>query len=334
MTARPLVTTIVTFYNQGRFVRDTLESVLAQDYPRHEVIAVDDGSTDDTPQACAAFGDRILYHRQRNAGVSAARNAGTRLASGDLLAFMDGDDLWLPAKIATQVAGALRHPESGIVVSDGVRFDESHVLSQTLYYGLVRQRFGDTAEPSLTLDVHEPLIDLDLIQTPSQILIPAAVFGRVGPWDERIRISSDYEMFLRIAAFGYPFTFLRHRAVRYRVLTTSLSGPGALREFVWGLEFYLVFRAHARFIGARQRPRLRRRLTRLTGELARDAYHRGRHHDLRWARSYLVQLAIRSRRPHLVVPYLTAAWVPEGLAYEIGRLLHRVGRARRTGLGR
>jgi glycosyltransferase involved in cell wall biosynthesis len=111
--ARPLVSVIVTFYNQAAFVEPTLSSVLAQDYSPMEVIVVDDGSTDDTPQACAAFSGRVRYVRRSNGGPSAARNEGLRQARGSLIAHLDGDDLWDPGKITAQVATALRYPRGG-----------------------------------------------------------------------------------------------------------------------------------------------------------------------------------------------------------------------------
>lgn len=323
----PLVSTIVTFHNQGCFVRETLESALAQDYPRHEVIAVDDGSTDDTPEACRAFGDRIRYLRQPNAGVSAARNAGCRLASGAYLAFLDGDDLWSSGKISRQVDAALRHPESGLIVSDGIKFGEAGVLARTLYNGTVRRRIQQSAVPELTLRCHEILIDGNAIQTPSQVLVPAALFARLGPWDERIRVSSDYELYLRVAGAGESFTFLHDRLTWYRAVATSLSGPEERRGFVWGLDTFLVMRAHWARTGVVQRRRIARRLNELTHQLAQDAYYRGRRIERDWARRYLLRLAMRSRRPHLVAPYLAALWVPPRLVDEAARLLRRAGRA-------
>jgi glycosyltransferase involved in cell wall biosynthesis len=326
--AVPLVSTIVTFYNQAGFVRETLESALAQDYPRHEVIAVDDGSTDHTPQACLAFDNRIQYLRQANAGVSAARNAGGRHASGELLAFLDGDDLWAPTKLSRQVEAALRHPESGVIVCDGFKFDDAGMLARTLYYGVVQRRFQQSG-PELTFTCHEAMVDANLIQTPSQVLVPAAVFSRLGPWDERIRISSDYEFFLRVAGAGYPFTFLSERLTQYRAVATSQSGPEGRRGFVWGLDTFAVMRAHRARVGIEHQRRIARRLEGLTRQLTQDAYYRGRRTDPDWARRYLLRLAIRGRRPHLVVPYLAVVWAPPRLVEAVARLLHRPERAPR-----
>src|SRR6266540_6368104 len=111
----PLVTAIVTFFNQAEFVDTALSSVLAQTYPALEVIVVDDGSTDGTAARCAAWGDRIVYVRQANAGAAAARNSGLRLARGELIAHLDGDDLWEPEKLRVQVDAARRFPDAALI---------------------------------------------------------------------------------------------------------------------------------------------------------------------------------------------------------------------------
>ena len=107
MSARPLVSVIIPVHNRQRFIAAAVDSALAQTYPSLEVVIVDDGSDDDTPAVCQDLarrhGQRLRWARQANAGPSAARNHAARLARGDLLAFLDSDDLWLPEKMAKQV---------------------------------------------------------------------------------------------------------------------------------------------------------------------------------------------------------------------------------------
>ncbi|HYE37152.1 glycosyltransferase family A protein [Methylocaldum sp.] len=99
----PLVSVVIPAYNAMAFLRQTLDSVLAQTYDNLEVIVVDDGSTDGTSDLLHGYGERITVLRQANAGQAAARNYGARVARGDMLAFLDSDDLWDAAKIARQV---------------------------------------------------------------------------------------------------------------------------------------------------------------------------------------------------------------------------------------
>lgn len=130
---RPLVSVVVTFYNQAEFVAPALDGVLAQTYHPAEIIVVDDGSSDEALRACAAYGDRITVIHQDNAGPCAARNSGLRRARGSLVAFLDGDNLWAPEKLEVQVEGALRHPESGLMAVDGDAFSSAGTTRDTLY---------------------------------------------------------------------------------------------------------------------------------------------------------------------------------------------------------
>src|SRR5271165_7143352 len=103
MMSAPLISVVIPTYNYGRYVPQAVESVLAQTFKDFEIIVVDDGSTDDTPQQLEPYQDRIRVHKQANQGVSAARNAGVRLARAALVAFLDADDVWHPRKLEIQM---------------------------------------------------------------------------------------------------------------------------------------------------------------------------------------------------------------------------------------
>jgi len=319
----PLVSAIVILYNQDRFARAAIESVLVQDYRPMEVIVVDDGSTDDTAAICAGFGDRITYLRQPNAGAGAARNTGMRHARGALLAFLDGDDIWEPGKIGAQVSAARARPDAGVIVVDGVKFEDETVLAPTLYFGPVQQHFAAHGGTEMITDCYERLLRGFLIYSPSQVMIPREVFSRVGPWNTRIRVASDYELMLRIAGAGYPFVFLGAALMRYRIVASGLSGPADLREFTWGLDGFLVFRAHAAIVDPRHRGKIAERLREKTRSLARRAYYHGERVERAWSRRYLARLTVRSRRPHLVVPFLVAALLPPWVVELASRVLSR-----------
>jgi hypothetical protein len=304
----PLVSVVVTFYNQAEFVAPALESVLSQTYAAFEVVVVDDGSTDDTRQACAAYSDRVIVIHQENAGPSGARNAGLRRTRGPLVTFLDGDDIWAPKKLAVQVDLARRHPESGLVAVDGVAFSPKGVTTDTLYGpGLVRL-MRDSPEQVVTTPCFDMLLDgkFNIIATPSQVMVPAEVLRTIGTWNPRFRVSADYEFYLRIAA-RWPFTCSAESLVRYRINPAGLSGPGAVRSFSWVEDKPAIFRSIAPD---------RRRAARLIGELARqtakDAFHLGTQGHRRLANRFLLRYALRSGRPHLVLPYLAALWCPSG----------------------
>ena len=113
----PLVSCILPVYNGAAHLRDALESVLAQQYAPIEIVAVDDGSTDESPAILAACGSRVRVIRQPNGGPAAARNAGIHAARGELIAFLDQDDRWHPRKLARQVAHLQANPQLDVVVA-------------------------------------------------------------------------------------------------------------------------------------------------------------------------------------------------------------------------
>jgi len=110
-SSEPLVSVVIPVYNGERYLADAIQSVLDQTYQNFEVIVVDDGSTDGSAEVAKRFGEAIRYVHQANGGVCKARNTGIAAARGVYLAFLDQDDLWLPDKLATQVAYLDGHPE-------------------------------------------------------------------------------------------------------------------------------------------------------------------------------------------------------------------------------
>lgn len=109
---------VIPTYNYGRFLAHAVDSVLSQTLPAHEVIVVDDGSTDDTPAVAERYAGRITYLRRANAGVSAARNAGIAAATGDWVAFLDADDAWEPGFLAGVRSACEQEPRPALVFTD------------------------------------------------------------------------------------------------------------------------------------------------------------------------------------------------------------------------
>lgn len=112
----PLVSVVIPTYNSAKFIPQAIESVLNQTYSKYEIIVVDDGSTDDTTKVLEPFQDKVNYTYQSNQGVAASRNKGIALAQGELIAFLDADDLFLPQKLQRQVSIFLKQPQIGMVV--------------------------------------------------------------------------------------------------------------------------------------------------------------------------------------------------------------------------
>jgi glycosyltransferase involved in cell wall biosynthesis len=118
------ISVIVPTYNCGAFIAETLNSILNQTLPANEIFVVDDGSTDNTANVVSQIKDpRLHYIQKENAGVSSARNVGLSKATGDYIAFLDADDLWLPQMLEMQVKVFEKHPDVDVVISNFTRFD-------------------------------------------------------------------------------------------------------------------------------------------------------------------------------------------------------------------
>ena len=188
-----LVSVIIPVYNYARFVGRAVDSVLAQTYSPVECVVVDDGSTDDTPQVLARYGDRIRAIRQENRGLSAARNTGIRAARGEYVAILDSDDYFRPDKLAKQVALIESAPGLGAVGCDVQHVDRD---GKELY----RRHFAD---PPAALDAQLRAVATRQAWvggSGSGGLFPRSVFDQVGLFDETLRAAEDWDMWLRIAA--------------------------------------------------------------------------------------------------------------------------------------
>jgi glycosyltransferase involved in cell wall biosynthesis len=119
----PLVSVIIPTYNRAKYIAETIESVLAQTYPNIEVIVIDDGSTDNTREVIVKYAPAVQYMWQENAERGASRNQGLRLATGEFIAFLDSDDLWLSGKLERDVEFLLANPDVGLVYTDIIQID-------------------------------------------------------------------------------------------------------------------------------------------------------------------------------------------------------------------
>jgi glycosyltransferase involved in cell wall biosynthesis len=206
------VSVVIPTYNRAHLVVDAVASVLAQSHADLELILVDDGSTDDTAVRIAAIRDpRLRYVRAGHEGVSAARNLGVRRAAGDLVAFLDSDDLWLRDKLACEVAVLARHPEVDVVFSDLEKRHGDRVygsfMRQTAVFS--RRLHGVSYPDGLVLQPREMRLCLleEVPVKPSALVVRRAAFDRVGGFDETWTSSEDWEFLLRLAR-DHRFAYL------------------------------------------------------------------------------------------------------------------------------
>ena len=210
------VSVVIPTYNYGRFVRDAVDSALAQTYRDCEIIVVDDGSTDDTRALLAPYGDRIRYLYQDNRGLSAARNAGIRAVRGAYVAFLDSDDIWMPAKIEAQMALFAANPDLGLVSCGGFTMDVDGDVSDTRF---VRPAENDRNRGR----VYRKLILGNFISGGSNAVVRRACLDAVGLFDERLRSAEDWDLWLRVAR-DYEIAFVHEPLVKVRLSPGSMSG--------------------------------------------------------------------------------------------------------------
>jgi glycosyltransferase involved in cell wall biosynthesis len=183
----PLVSAVVTTYNRSGQACSAVQSVREQDYPRVEILVIDDGSTDDTASRLGAFRDLIHYIYQKNSGVSAARNAGIRLSRGKYIAFLDSDDLWRPEKTARQVRFLETHPELRACQVEEVWFRNGLRVNPRKIH---RKPSGWIFRESLRL----------CTVSPSAVMIRRDLFEDIGLFDESLPACEDYDLWLRVSS--------------------------------------------------------------------------------------------------------------------------------------
>src|SRR5919108_3973964 len=203
--ARPVkVSVVIPTYNRGHVVGEAIDSALAQRHRHLEVIVVDDGSTDDTAERVGRLRDaRVIYLRRPHAGVSAARNTGIAAATGDLVAFLDSDDLWKPDKVEAEIAALARYPSAGGVFSDLEKLDgatfvpsfmrRTHVFSRLLAEGEYPE--GVLLSPRA---LYLCLLQEVPIKMPA-LTVRRSALERVGGFNEGWTSSEDWEFLLRFA---------------------------------------------------------------------------------------------------------------------------------------
>lgn len=211
----PIVSVIIPAYNVAPFIAEAIESVLAQTYSDYEIIVINDGSPDtkELETVLAPYADRIVYLKQEHKGAGAARNTGLRVARGQFVAFLDADDGWMPDFLREQIK---------FIQSDG---------GYTLVYADA-QLFGDPRargtimelEPSQRPVTFETLIGERCIVNTSSVLARRKPILEVGLFDESIRNSQDFDLWVRLAKRdGARMNFQRKVLARHRVWPGSLA---------------------------------------------------------------------------------------------------------------
>ena len=233
MNDNPTVSIVIPTYNRCNEVQAAISSALAQTYTNTEIIVVDDGSSDGTSDVLARFGSRIRFVRQENAGASAARNHGVRVSKGQLIAFLDSDDLWLPRKIERQVAVMQ-------LAGHGVPCCLCNIQLAYLNGNLGSSFDLSLLSPALEEGVWQNVLEVlatRFVLFNQAVAVRRDALDAVGGFDETCRFMEDHDLALRLALLG-PWGFIRsplviwHQGTKDSLTTRAKNDPVALQETV------------------------------------------------------------------------------------------------------
>lgn len=221
MVDSPKVSVIVPTYNRADRLERALNSIVSQTYQDFELIVVDDGSTDKTSQLMKSFPKAQYFYIKKNSGVSKARNVGLAFAKGELICFLDSDDLWKEKKIQIQSLWLENNKDSQICYTDEIWVRNGVRVNPMNRH---RKYSGDIFRHCLGL----------CIVSPSSVMIRAKLFDEIGNFDESLPACEDYDLWLRIAS-KYAFHFIEEPLIiKYGGHSDQLS-----RKY-WGMDRFRV----------------------------------------------------------------------------------------------
>ncbi len=231
----PIVSVVIPVYNCEAFIRETVESALAQTYPNIEIMVVDDGSTDGTKKQIEDLikDRRIKYIFQENAGPGVARNTGIKNTLGELIALLDHDDLWMPEKIEKQVQFIRENPWADIVFCEGYGFDEkgndkrrmarAEKRIKMIHKVLIKKKKEENGvlRPDFT-----DMICEGIIRSPTSVMFKRRAFELTGDFAKNKVddwIDDDWDMWLRMAAKGLKFAYVCEVLFKKRAHSANLT---------------------------------------------------------------------------------------------------------------
>ena len=270
MESNPQVSIVIPVYNGSDFLREAVDSALAQTYRNVEVIVVDDGSDDGgkTEAIARSYGDRIRYIRKENGGVASALNCGIGAMRGEFFSWLSHDDVYCPRKIEIQVARLKKEGRDVVLYGDYDLIDAASRRLETTRVGWMR-------EPRFRM-----ALVVDIPVNGCTALVPKACFDAVGNFDETLRISQDYDLWFRMAG-RYDFVHVPEVLIKSRLHPGQ--GTNVLRDVCreeGNASFIRFLDAIAGEPGSLSRARLARFLFKAAIRLKRRGYLPASEHAL------------------------------------------------------
>lgn len=214
----PKVSVILPAYNCSAYLNDSISSVLSQTFKDFELIVVDDGSTDSTEKIVGRFSDaRIIYKKRPHSGLSASRNFGIDISRGEYIAFIDGDDIFLPEKLARQVDAFTHFKDADIVYT-----------SEKFFYGNDRNILMDTPYEKLSGDLVYFLKRSNFIHI-STVMIKRSALMPLN-FDQELKSHEDWDFFLRLARDERRFLNLPDCLTLVRIRKDSMTAEGPVMD--------------------------------------------------------------------------------------------------------
>lgn len=222
MKRLPRITVITPSYNQGKFIRETIESVLDQKYPFLEYIIVDGGSTDDTLKILKSYGKSIKWVSEKDHGQTDAINKGMKMSSGEIVCYLNSDDVFLPGTLLKVGETFAKHPTAEWLTGDYQIINEKGHIIQSF---IVKYKtFFRNLQRSSVLYV------LNYICQPSTFW-KRSLFKKVGYFDTSLRYCMDYDFWLRLVKLEKP-TLVPIPLSQFRIHSQSKGGSQFQRQFV------------------------------------------------------------------------------------------------------
>jgi hypothetical protein len=305
----PRVSVIIPAYRAARYISDALESVFGQTFQDFEVIVINDGSPDtsELEAALEPYAGRLRYLKQPNRGVSAARNSGIRNSRGELLAFLDSDDLWLPQYLQTQVQFLDQNSQAVAAIADVLRFGE--------LAGKPNVRTMLKPGPPKNLLTFEEMLRREGSQLPSATVVRRSRAIEAGLFDEQLHVGEDIEFCMRICFPHGAIGYTRQVLVKYRKHGAGVTGNLEASEVARN-EVECLCRVGGKLpLSPAQRSLLEHEIAALEAELAMmDAYQSLSNQQFDQAAASLAQANAYYRDKRIVVALLALKIFPHWAA--------------------